>query len=289
MNSPTETDIVAMLRQFVISLKGFAKANSMNLSFSSARKQLAVAYDPEEIITPIVRIICRVIDYTPRNHSLMIKSALIRESERKYLQVSFCVPKVGLLRVGEITRGVNYPIIVQDDLKGGTIFKLRWQLDKPSSLAADTAKQTQPIVPQVFPSFYTRVRRHLQSHFTNADNLISILSSYNPKDAAFLKRVNTLIQANIETEGFNANHLSALMRMSRTQLYRKLQPIIRESPGAYIKKIRIQKAKDLLETTELRVGEVAYKTGFQSHSHFTRIFIQHYGVRPSLFCRKTKM
>lgn len=77
-------------------------------------------------------------------------------------------------------------------------------------------------------------------------------------------------------------------KQHRTQLYRKLQPIIRQAPGCYIQTLRIQKAKELLETTDMRVGEVAFKTGFQTPSHFTRIFIKHYGVRPSLFCRQTK-
>jgi AraC-like DNA-binding protein len=103
-----------------------------------------------------------------------------------------------------------------------------------------------------------------------------------------MKKINNLISENLDKEGFDANHLSKAMQMSRAQLYRKLQAMIRQTPGCYIRKIRIQKAKELLETTDMRVGEVAYKTGFQTSSHFTRLFIQYYGVKPSLFCRQHK-
>lgn len=289
MNGPVETDVIRMLKHFIISLKAFAVANCLELSFSSGLKTLTLAYNPEEILAPVLKIICRVVDYLPPNHSLIIEPSVTKDSEITYLQIQLFVPDVDLLRVGEIRRGFNHPIIAQNDLKGGTIFQLRWQLDKNSSVLAEVARDPQASVPLVFRSFYSRVRRHLQSHFTSADNLISILSLSNPKDATFLKRVNTVIQANLDTEGFNANHLSALMGMSRTQLHRKLQPIIREAPGTYVKRIRIEKAKELLETTDLRVGEVAYKTGFQSPSHFTRIFVKHYGVRPSSFCRRANL
>jgi AraC-like DNA-binding protein len=142
---------------------------------------------------------------------------------------------------------------------------------------------------QHLPSFYSEIRKHLQSHFTKADKLLATLASQNPKDAVFLEKVNFLILTNIDKDGFNSNRLSKAMGMSRTQLYRKLHPIIRQAPGVYIQTMRIQKAKELLETTDMRIGEVAFNTGFQTPSHFTRIFSKHYGVKPSAFFRKSKM
>jgi len=142
---------------------------------------------------------------------------------------------------------------------------------------------------QNLPSFYSEIRKQLQSHFTKSDKLLAALVSRHPKDAVFLQKVNFLILTNIDRDGFNSNYLSKALGMSRTQLYRKLHPIIRQAPGVYIQTMRIQKAKELLETTDMRIGEVAFNTGFQTPSHFTRVFTKHYGVRPSVFCRKAKM
>lgn len=48
----------------------------------------------------------------------------------------------------------------------------------------------------------------------------------------------------------------------------------------YIKNLRIQKAKELLETTELKVLEIGEKVGFENTKHFNRVFKDTVGVTP---------
>jgi YesN/AraC family two-component response regulator len=56
--------------------------------------------------------------------------------------------------------------------------------------------------------------------------------------------------------------------------------------GEYIRKLRIDKALQLLNTTTYSLGEIAYLTGFSDQSHFARIFKQHTGQRPSAYRKK---
>jgi AraC-like DNA-binding protein len=140
--------------------------------------------------------------------------------------------------------------------------------------------------PNFIPDYYAEVRKRLRSHFTKSENLVEGLSRQNPREAAFLKKVNDMILSNLENRQFDANYLSEIMSMSRTQLFRRLKPIIRQSPGSYIRLIKLQKAKELFETTDLRISEVALKTGFETASHFTKVFTKQYGVKPSLFCKR---
>jgi transcriptional regulator GlxA family with amidase domain len=65
-----------------------------------------------------------------------------------------------------------------------------------------------------------------------------------------------------------------------------LKLITGKAPAAYIKWLRLQKAKTLLETTDALVSEVAFATGFESVSHFTKVFSHRYGFTPSLLKRK---
>jgi hypothetical protein len=58
--------------------------------------------------------------------------------------------------------------------------------------------------------------------------------------------------------------------------------------GDYIRKLRIEKAIDLLNTTSHSLTEIAYLTGFSDQSHFTRIFRKHTGKRPSEFRKDLK-
>ena len=103
-----------------------------------------------------------------------------------------------------------------------------------------------------------------------------------------MQRINALIKVNLEDENFDTDALCEAMSMSRTQLFRRLKSLIRQAPAHYIKTIRLQKAKELLETADLTVSEVAFKTGFQNLSHFTNIFQKQYGILPSVFRRSSK-
>ncbi|MBW3127094.1 chromate resistance protein ChrB domain-containing protein [Hymenobacter profundi] len=53
--------------------------------------------------------------------------------------------------------------------------------------------------------------------------------------------------------------------------------------GEYLRKLRIDKARQLLDTTAYPLAEIAYLTGFSDQSHFTRIFKQHTGQSPAAY------
>jgi transcriptional regulator GlxA family with amidase domain len=66
-------------------------------------------------------------------------------------------------------------------------------------------------------------------------------------------------------------------------LFRRVKSLIKEAPANHIKMMRLQRAKELLETTDHTVSEIAYKTGFQTISHFTKIFKKQYSIVPSAY------
>jgi AraC-like DNA-binding protein len=51
----------------------------------------------------------------------------------------------------------------------------------------------------------------------------------------------------------------------------------------YLSRVRIEKAKNLLLNPHLRISEVAYDVGFQSLTHFNRVFRKLTGQSPSAF------
>jgi len=53
--------------------------------------------------------------------------------------------------------------------------------------------------------------------------------------------------------------------------------------GEYIRKLRIEKAIQLLHAQKYSLTEIAYLTGFSDQSHFTRIFKKHTGKNPSAY------
>jgi AraC-like DNA-binding protein len=49
----------------------------------------------------------------------------------------------------------------------------------------------------------------------------------------------------------------------------------------YVSRLRIEKAKNLLLNRNLRVSEIAYEVGFQSLTHFNRVFKRIMGQSPT--------
>ena len=51
----------------------------------------------------------------------------------------------------------------------------------------------------------------------------------------------------------------------------------------YLGRVRIEKANTLLLNPHLRISEIAYDVGFQSLTHFNRVFRQIFGQSPTAF------
>lgn len=55
------------------------------------------------------------------------------------------------------------------------------------------------------------------------------------------------------------------------------------TPHQYVMKCRIEKAKQLLQQRELTLVEICHQVGFQSQSHFTRVFRQYLKTTPKAY------
>ena len=54
-------------------------------------------------------------------------------------------------------------------------------------------------------------------------------------------------------------------------------------PIRYLRQLRMERAKDLLESSFLSVKEIAYQVGLTDESHFVRDFKSTYGHSPALY------
>ena len=70
-----------------------------------------------------------------------------------------------------------------------------------------------------------------------------------------------------------------------TRLFKRLMQV---SPHAYLNRLRMEKAKNLLVYTYYSIEEIAEMTGFQSASHFIRAFKQSADITPKKFRESAK-
>jgi AraC-like DNA-binding protein len=75
--------------------------------------------------------------------------------------------------------------------------------------------------------------------------------------------------------------LAGELSLSRSKLYRKIKSLTGSTANEFIRKVRLKKAKQLLENKEFNISEVTYKVGFSSPSYFTKCFKEYYGVLPT--------
>jgi DNA-binding response OmpR family regulator len=98
---------------------------------------------------------------------------------------------------------------------------------------------------------------------------------------AFLQKIRAIIDGNLTDSDLEIDKLSHLLGMSRSQMHRKIKALTGQTPSLFIRAIRLKKAKELLETTDMNVSEVAYQVGFSTPNYFSDAFAETYGIRPS--------
>ncbi|MBQ8296476.1 MAG: helix-turn-helix domain-containing protein [Ruminococcus sp.] len=79
--------------------------------------------------------------------------------------------------------------------------------------------------------------------------------------------------------------LARMTGYSERQFLRLFKAAFSAAPKLYIASLRIKKAQQLLRSTEMSIGEIAWSCGYDDHNYFSRIFKKHTGMTPSEYLR----
>lgn len=77
--------------------------------------------------------------------------------------------------------------------------------------------------------------------------------------------------------------LAAIAGFSVPHFHRVFSQQVGESPSAYIRRLRLERAGRKLRMGAVDIGEVALASGYESHNAFSKAFKQHFGLSPSEF------
>ncbi len=80
---------------------------------------------------------------------------------------------------------------------------------------------------------------------------------------------------------FSLDKMADFLHINKFHLLRTFKGVTGETPLAYHNRYRCDKAKELLQQEELSVSYIAFETGFNSASHFSRVFSKVVGNTPS--------
>lgn len=102
-------------------------------------------------------------------------------------------------------------------------------------------------------------------------------------DEKLIRKALEYTETNISNPDFSVEELSRELGMSRVHLYKKLSSLTGKTPIEFIRVIRLKRAAQLLEESQLTVSEIAYEVGFNNPKYFRKYFKDEFGVLPSQY------
>ena len=106
----------------------------------------------------------------------------------------------------------------------------------------------------------------------------------NPENQAFLQRIEEIIDRDLPAGEVNVESIAAALNMSTQTFRRRLQNAAGASPKAYISRLQMGcAARMLAHETDLSMGEIAARCGFEDLSSFGHSFKRIYGCSPSKY------
>lgn len=99
----------------------------------------------------------------------------------------------------------------------------------------------------------------------------------------FVQEALAIVERNISNADFSVEELSRALLLSRAAVYKRLFVLTGKTPIEFIRQLRLQRAAQLLEKSNMTVAEVAYETGFNNPKYFSKYFKTEYGKLPSAY------
>lgn len=106
----------------------------------------------------------------------------------------------------------------------------------------------------------------------------------NPKSTQTkrLQKIMTFIHAHYG-ERVTVDDMARSAAISRTEVFRCFQAVLRKKPVEYLTEYRLSIAAILLASTDRTLSDISISCGFNSASYFGKVFREHHGISPQKY------
>lgn len=105
-------------------------------------------------------------------------------------------------------------------------------------------------------------------------------------DEKLIAKAIKYVEDNISRSELSVEELSRELGMSRVHLYKKLTTITGKTPVEFIRTIRLKRAAQFLQKSQMNISEIAYEVGFNNPKYFSKYFKDEFGILPSEYNKK---
>ena len=113
-------------------------------------------------------------------------------------------------------------------------------------------------------------RRRLRERFRSTVVIKPSELAVTSADEKFLTRAISVVEKHIAESGFSTESMAEELALSRMQLHRKLKALTGKGPHLFMRRLRLQRAAELLQKKAGNVSEVAYDVGFRYFAYQSR-------------------
>ncbi|MBR1462072.1 MAG: helix-turn-helix domain-containing protein [Prevotella sp.] len=103
-----------------------------------------------------------------------------------------------------------------------------------------------------------------------------------------MARMDKYIKENIGDPDLKIEDIANAVNLSRTVFYERMKSLTEMSPSDYLRHVRMQRAKELVATSDMTFSQIAYQVGFTDPKYFRICFKKETGVTPSEFRRTSQ-
>ena len=116
------------------------------------------------------------------------------------------------------------------------------------------------------------------SAFIGANDVLQ-QSNWNNQDIAILNAIRNYLKNHYQQE-FHLQDLVKMFGINEYKLKNGFKALFGDTVFAYIRKLRLQAAHQMLLESPLEIKEIAYLTGFKYSHHFTKVYFDHFNKLP---------
>lgn len=123
-----------------------------------------------------------------------------------------------------------------------------------------------------------------QKRFLNTLDTSDLNIERESEDEKFVERVTSFVKQNYKDPDLSIDDIVSEVGCSKSMLHKKMQSVMGQAPGNFIRTYRLNIAREILSNKQnrLNVSQVAYEVGFNDPKYFSRCFTKAFGYPPSM-------